>query len=177
MIHAGFQRTFRRPFQPIAPRIGQRVLDPRPGSRPGTGPGLDVPIVRLPLVVSCHSQCTLYGGPNATTPVALIAARAPLTRVGQPVLDDDGATLWVEVSGEIMENFVVRRVRGYVRLSDLREVPQLPPPATDQPPPRQDPAPAPTGSAGSPSFFQTAGEILLLTSPAWGAFLLSRFLR
>lgn len=172
MIHAGFQRTFR----PVYPRIGQRVFDPRPGSRPGTGPVLDVPVVRLPPVVSCHSQCTLYGGPNTTTPVALIAARAPLTRISQPVLDNDGATLWVEVTGEITDNFAIRPVRGYVRLSDLREVPRLPPPTTDAPPPGQEPTPTPTPT-GTASFFQTAGEILLLTSPAWGAFLLSRFLR
>lgn len=57
-------------------------------------------------------------------------------------------------------------------------------PAPASPPPAGDPN-APAGSPGGTmgtalaarSITQTIGEVILLTSPAWGAFLLSRYLR
>lgn len=72
-----------------------------------------------------------------------------------------------------------------------RPPPNLPVPLPEEPappsPPGGDPnaPPAREGSPGgmatvataAPSITQTIGEVLLLTSPAWGAFLLSRYLR
>lgn len=143
--------------------------------RPGQSPVTDIPTVRLPARITCVNACALRAQPYANAAVvAQLGAGMRLTRIGSPILAPDGAA-WVEASAEVADNFNVRTVRGFVRLGELEEGPVLapPPPADGQGPPiATTPVTAP-----EPSFLRTAGQVALLTAPAWGAFLYTRFFR
>lgn len=153
----------------------RRLLDALRG-RPGQSPVSDILIVRLPATVTCVAACSIYAQPSTASVVAQLGAGTRLTRVGTPFTTSDGAG-WIEITADVTDNFNVRTVRGFVRLGELQEGGVLAPPplANGGGPPIQT---TPGGAAmAAPSILQTAGQVLLLTSPAWGAFLLSRFFR
>lgn len=146
-----------------------------PASGPASSsPISDVPVVRIPSIVTCRGNCTLFNAPNAGPIIAQLGPGTPLRRVGAPLRAADGSA-WLQVEADITVNFNVRTVRGYIPLSDIQEAGTLapPPPVNNGPPTQGGEQPVTT----EPSMLRTVGEIALLTSPAWGAFLLSRFLR
>lgn len=167
------------PRTPTALDIQQNLADALRRGPLSPSPISDVPIVRVPAVVTCRGNCTLFTQPGGGLVLAQLGPGTRLRRVGAPVTASSGAA-WLQVDADITDNFNVRTVRGYVPVSDLQELSTLPtpPPAGGNQPPINEGLPGGLGDmAAAPSIVKTAFEVVLLTSPAWGAFLLSRFLR
>lgn len=139
---------------------------------------LDVGVPRITPTHQCEQPtCYLFAIPHPAGPtIADIEAATPITG-GTPVEVTSRPTPpgWAEV----LVNLPGGIARRYIRTSDL-----VPPPPVDVnapgSPTTQMPGAPPASSPderarAARTWGQTAGEILLLTSPLWGAVLLSTF--
>jgi hypothetical protein len=155
-----------------------------PFPHPRIGQGISLIDAALRLVRRCKpGGCNIHERPNPNAPVvARVGPDAPLRiQAGR-----ESSGQWFEVATEIRDNFNVRPVNGWVRLVDIEGQPDFPPSTPPTPPPAQQPggpvATTPTAPGGTTTIappkttLQKVGEFAIVTSPAWGAYLLSRFL-